>query len=138
MTIADRGRSGRFRGEVARFLLVGAVGFVVDGAVLLALVEVGGTSRLWARIPSFLVAVTVTWFLHRNFTFAWAAATRPSISEWRRFVFANALGNGVNLSIYTILVTLFDLGALAALAIASVVAAAVNYAMSTRWVFRRR
>ena len=95
-------------------------------------------SKLWARLPSFLVAVTVTWWLHRHFTFAWAGSTKPSAREWLRFVSGNVVGNGVNLGLYWILIGEFGWGPLAALAMASGVAAGVNYGVSATWVFRRR
>jgi len=124
-------------GQIARFLIVGAIGFLVDALVLLLLVHVAGLSRVWSRIPSVLVAMTATWWLHRHFTFSWARDTAPSHREWLRFVFANALGNGFNLGIYWILVGPADWGIMSSLAVASVAAAAINYAMSARWVFRR-
>ena len=124
--------------EFFRFLLVGAVGFAVDAAILLLLIHVGEMSRLWARIPSFLAAVTVTWLLHRNFTFANANEFAPSVREWLRFMLANAFGNCANLAIYALLVGRFAWEPLSALAVASVTALGVNYALSARWVFKRR
>jgi len=122
---------------MGRFLLVGAVGFVVDAAVLLLLVDVAGMSRLWARIPSLLIAITATWWLHRHFTFSWAREVAASKREWLRFVVANAVGNGLNLILYWVLIGLFGWRILPALAVASVAAAGINYSMSARWVFRR-
>jgi putative flippase GtrA len=124
--------------EFGRFLVVGGTGFVVDGALLLLLVHGAGMSKLWARLPSFLVAVTVTWWLHRHFTFAWARSTKPSAREWLRFVSGNVVGNGLNLALYWFLVGEFGWGPLAALALASGVAVGVNYGVSATWVFRRR
>ena len=122
--------------QVSRFLLVGSVGFIVDGGILMLLVQGGGMSRVWARIPSFLVAVTVTWWLHRHFTFASSRHVAPSVRELLRFVLANSLGNGLNLAVYWALVGLLSWEPVPALAVASIVAAGVNYAMSARWVFR--
>lgn len=124
--------------EFGRFLLVGGVGFVVDGGVLLLLVNVLGLSALWSRIPSFLVAVTATWWLHRKFTFESARRVTPSVGEWLRFVLGNALGNGANLLIYWFAVAVLGWTPLVALAVASVAAAGLNYGVSARWVFRRR
>jgi putative flippase GtrA len=93
-------------------------------------------SPIWSRIPTLLIALTTTWWLHRSFTFAWARATAPSRAEWLRFVIANAFGNALNLSIYWALVGLFDWSVLLSLTIASILAAGINYAMSERWVFR--
>ena len=127
----------RHSGQIIRFLLVGAIGFVVDAVVLLLLVHVAGMSRVWSRIPSVLVAITVTWWLHRHFTFSWARETAPSSKEWLRFVFGNAVGNGFNLGIYWLLIGPAGWGIMSALVVASVAAAAINYGMSARWVFRR-
>lgn len=118
--------------------MVGAVGFVVDGAILVALVDGAGWPRTWSRIPSFLVAVTVTWRLHRHFTFTHARRAPPSVREWARFALANAFGNGLNLALYWALVVAADFRVLPALALASAVAFGVNYAASARWVFRAR
>lgn len=123
--------------QLLRFLLVGGVGFVVDGSALLLLVHVGDVSPIFARIPSFLIAVTVTWWLHRNFTFKGVRQTAPSVREWLLFIAANALGNGLNLCLYWLLVWKFGWAPLAALACASIVAAAINYQVSAQWVFRR-
>ena len=123
--------------EFLRFLLVGAVGFIVDGCALVLLVRAADASPIWARVPSFLIAVTVTWWLHRNFTFEAVRNTGPSFREWALFLLANALGNGLNLCLYWLLVALFDWDPLPALAFASVVAAGINYRVSASWVFRR-
>jgi putative flippase GtrA len=123
--------------QFLRFLMVGAIGFVVDAAVLLLLIHGGGLSRIWARVPSFLAAVTVTWLLHRNFTFMRANRAAPSIREWVHFTLANAFGNGANLVMYAAFVGLWAWDPLPALAVASVAALGVNYALSARWVFKR-
>ena len=120
-----------------RFLLVGAVGFIVDAGVLLLLTHGFGASPVWGRIPSLLIALTTTWWLHRHFTFKWAREVTPSAREWLRFALANGVGNGANLAIYWLLIGSFGWGILISLTVASVVAAGVNYGMTARWVFRR-
>lgn len=123
--------------QILRFLFVGAIGFLVDAMALLLLVHGASMSPVWARIPSLLIAITTTWWLHRHFTFFWARANAPSGGEWLRFVCANALGNGINLCIYWALIGSVGWGILPSLAVASIVAAAINYGMSARWVFKR-
>ena len=123
--------------QVIRFLIVGGVGFVVDAVALLLMVHWAGWSPVWSRIPSLLIALTTTWWLHRSFTFSWARKAAPSRQEWMRFVVANAVGNGLNLCLYWALIGLLGWGILISLAIASIAAAAINYTMSARWVFRR-
>ena len=120
-----------------RFLLVGAVGFVVDAGVLLLLTRGFGASPVWGRIPSLMIAITTTWWLHRRFTFRWVKEVRPSAREWFRFALANGVGNGANLALYWLLIGSFGWGILVSLVVASVVAAGINYGMNARWVFRR-
>lgn len=121
--------------QLTRFLLVGAVGFVVDAAALLIMVRVASLSPVWSRIPSLLIALTTTWGLHRSFTFGSPARPAPTAAEWLRFVLTNGLGNGLNLALYWLLVT-SGWNLIVALAIASVAAAAINYSASVWWVFR--
>jgi putative flippase GtrA len=135
--MADRRNIRRHAVQVLRFLLVGAVGFLVDALALVFMVHFGGMSPMWARIPSLLAAITTTWWLHRHFTFRWARAIPPSGPEWVRFALANSLGNGANLAMYWVLIGWFRWSILIALTVASVVAAGINYGMTARWVFRR-
>jgi putative flippase GtrA len=104
---------------------------------LVLLVHGARVSPIWARIPSLLIAITATWWLHRHFTFAWARRNAASSREWLRFVLANAVGNGINLCIYWTLIASFGWSILAALTLASVVAVGINYGVSARWVFKR-
>jgi putative flippase GtrA len=122
--------------QVLAFLVGGTLGFLVDAAVLLACIRLLDAPPLLARVPSFLVAATVTWRFHRRFTFAVAAQTGGTAREWLRFLVANAAGNLVNLATYALMLHPFGLPPLASLAIASLVAAAVNFFASKRWVFR--
>lgn len=126
----------RVRPRSVRFLLVGAVGFVVDGTVLLLLVHALGASKVWSRVPSFMIAVTATWWLHRHYTFGFGNENAPSIREWSRFVLANALGNGFNLCLYWMLVGMLRWEPIAALTAASAIAVGINYTASARWVFK--
>jgi putative flippase GtrA len=129
--------SRRHAFQMTRFLLVGTVGFVVDATALLLLTSAFGVSPVWGRIPSLLIAITTTWWLHRRFTFSWARQGKPSAKEWLRFAGVNAVGNGVNLALYWALIGWFGWSILIALTVASVVAAGINYGMTARWVFRR-
>jgi len=57
------------RAELARFAAVGAIGFVVDAAVLQLLVSVASWSPFAARAVSFPVALGCTFTLNRLWTF---------------------------------------------------------------------
>jgi putative flippase GtrA len=52
------------------FVVVGAVGFLIDAGLLAALTHGAGWSPWLARVPSFLTAVVATWLLNRRMTFA--------------------------------------------------------------------
>lgn len=120
-----------------RFGMVGTIGFVVDTAVL----YVGfwsGLGLLGGRIASYLVAATVTWYLHRRFTFR--AAVPPSFAEWGRFLVSNALGGLVNVGIYWALVLAVPFCArypVVAVAFGAIAGLAINYTLSRRVVFRQ-
>lgn len=121
-----------------RFGLVGTVGFLVDGGLLQALVDLAGWGVIHARILSFPVAVFATWLLNRHFTFDQAndgAAGR----SFARYVAVSLGGASVNFIIYTVLV--LSMASMAALpivplAIASIAALAFNYLGSKHFAFR--
>jgi len=121
-----------------RFGLVGAVGFVVDGGVLQALLHVGW-GPVAARAVAVPVAVLATWLLNRSFTFP-EAQDGPALPSLVRYAGVSALGASVNFAIYTMLVMLSPAMAarpLVALAVASVIALLVNYLGSKHFAFRR-
>lgn len=124
--------------EPIRFGIVGAVGFIVDALVLSAILAVHPSAVLAARVPSFLVAATVTWWLHRGFTFAHVGPQGSWLRQWCAFVVTNGAGNALNVMLYGVLATAGGLRPLTALAIASIAAAVVNYLSSRHLVFRRR
>lgn len=62
--------------ELLRFSMVGAIGFAVDGGVLMTLV-LGGVDALIARLVSFPAAVFVTWWFNRHWTFSGSPKSRP-------------------------------------------------------------
>lgn len=119
-----------------RFAIVGGIGFVIDASVLWALLAVFPSALLLARVPSFLVAATVTWWLHRTYTFSAAPANHNIVAQWFAFVCTNGIGNLVNLVVYGVLVKAAAWSAISALAMASLIAAVLNYVASRFFVFR--
>lgn len=80
--------------EVLLFGGVGVAGFVVDTAVLYSLQ--GWLGPFAARIPSFLCAVTTTWWLNRTITFRERPSGLGATAEFRRYVVLMLLGGAVN------------------------------------------
>jgi putative flippase GtrA len=122
--------------ELSRFALVGAIGFLVDLAVLHAATDWLGLYL--GRIFSFLAAATATWYLNARFTFR---VERLDVAQWARFLGANSGGAVVNYSIYAGLIAW---GGLArrypaiGVGCGSLAGLAVNFLASRRFVFVRR
>ena len=126
--------------RLPRFGVVGGIGFLVDATVLFGLFEIAGWNAYAARVASFGVAVTVTWYLNRRFTFSDRASPEKR-KEWSRYVLVSMIGNGVNFVIYLLCISTIAFFArypLLALAIASGIAMFVNYFASDRFAFRAR
>ncbi|MCX7220854.1 MAG: GtrA family protein [Burkholderiales bacterium] len=115
------------------FALVGGVGFIVDAGILLILNSYFGLDPLLARIPSFLCAVTATWILNSYLTFR---SMIFSWSRWLAYTSANSIGFLINFSVFALLTSKFPLSPVIAIAIASVIALAVNFLLSLKWVFK--
>jgi putative flippase GtrA len=125
--------------RVLRFAGVGVLGLGVDVTVLYAMLA-AGLDYVAGRLVSFAVAVTVTWYLNRKFTFA-GLTSGPMLPEWARFVVANLAGAVVNFLIYLAIMRLeFALPGIAALAVAagSLGGMMFNYTASRAFVFSRR
>ncbi len=124
--------------QAGRFIIVGAIGFLVDAGILTILHSVFEFSLLHARLCSFAAAVTVTWYLNRQHTFFDRKDTRV-VHEWGRYAVVNSIGALLNLGIFLWLVYRFT--ALASwpiipLAIAASIALVFNFFASRHLVFR--
>ena len=140
-------RAARSRGAGAsetaarllRFGLVGASGFAVDVAFYLALQWIGLDHRV-ARFVSFFPAASWNWLLNRRVTFS-ERAPDARARQWARFVTASVAGLGVNAGSYAVLTSLtgfFDHHRMLALLLGIGLGGIVNYALATRYVYRRR
>ncbi|AEM49293.1 GtrA family protein [Acidithiobacillus ferrivorans SS3] len=125
--------------EIILFSLVGAAGFVVDAAIVWALTS-SGANAILAQAIAFAVAVTVTWLLNRQYTFAQHASPNR-LREWMHYVAANSLGAVVNNGVYVLLVltvAMFSKEPVLAVAAGSLAGLAFNFTASRAWVFRPR
>lgn len=123
-----------------RFAIVGALGFLVDIAVLWLALEAAGIGPYAGRAISFAVTVTFTWAMNRYLTFGErrARGIGGMAREWVRFVAANSIGLAVNYAVYAALVSWAE-GWLASPYVAAgcgaVAGLVFNYAASSRLVF---
>ncbi|MDI3262665.1 MAG: GtrA family protein [Fulvimonas sp.] len=130
----------RWGREVTLFAVGGVLGLIVDAGGVQLLVALAGCNPYLARIPSFLVAATVTWWWNRRHTFAGRTSGRPAYQEWLHWMGLMSFGAVVNYATYAALLTWFQpLHRWPALATAggSVVAAAVNFATARVLLFKK-
>jgi putative flippase GtrA len=119
-----------------RFFLVGTAGFVVNAGIVEVLAH--STSPVIAQMLAFPVAVTVTWWLNRRYTFG---ASRHAIHhEWLRYVFGNLFGWIANNGVYFLLVLHSAMAyrhPSIAVAAGSIAGMFLNFSMSRWLVFQR-
>lgn len=122
-----------------RFAMVGTAGFLAD-ATILAVGLYFGLGSIIARIPSFSVAVLVTWALNRSFTFQ--QKHRTFLRSFPAYLSTSSIGLSINFGTYSALVKFVPFfsndfgGPHMALAIASITAMTFNYLAASRLIFR--
>lgn len=120
--------------EPVAFAVVGAAGFLVDAAILALAFHGLQWGHYGSRAASFLAAVSVTWYLNRNWTFAHRATARPR-REYSAYVLLQSVGALINIGVYAVCIEVSDLMArqpTIALAFGSGVAMFFNF-----WACRR-
>lgn len=124
--------------QARRFIIVGAIGFFVDGGFLTLFHSIFDFSLLYARLCSFSAAVTVTWYLNRQHTFADSKDVHAA-HEWGRYAVVNSIGALLNLGIFFWLIYSFSILAtwpIIPLAIAASIALIFNFFASRHFAFR--
>ncbi len=114
----------------SKFFLTGGLGFLVDASVFLILIHPLSISVYVARVLSFLVAVSITWYLNRTFTFVDRSDRNKAKSEYSRYFGVQVAGATLNYGIFVVSLTVLSglRGApLIALTIGSAVAMLFNY-----------
>jgi putative flippase GtrA len=121
-----------------KFTFVSGLGFTTDAAVLHMLME-AGVAPAWARIVSLLCAMQVTFLVNGLLVFHCLDRARPW-RQWAAYMLAHGFGNFCNYWIFVTLVSLHRWpwsAPLAALAVSSLLAWAINYLGARYLVFRR-
>jgi putative flippase GtrA len=128
--------------KMIKFAMVGAGGFVVDCAVFALLHYVIGLPLMSARIGSFIVAATTTWFGNRVLTFelkgqgSWS----EKLIQWQKFMLSasiSAIPNLLCFKLMTELLPAFTGAVFIAMAVGILVGMVSNYLLSQYWVFTR-
>ncbi|MFM0308877.1 GtrA family protein [Paraburkholderia sp. RL17-383-BIF-A] len=131
--------NANMRGQILRFTIAGAVGFVVDAGILYLALK-AGIGAYVGRAISFLCAVFATWQINRRYTFR--HATSQSVwREWIEYLLAMMLGGACNYGMYVVAMKLVPASALTPLlgvAAGSITGMVVNFTTARIWVFRHK
>lgn len=119
-----------------RFATVGGIGFIIDGALLQAIVTLLHLQPTLARVFSFAIALAATFFLNR----AWGFSSRSASigGQALRYAAVQITGGAVNYAVFAALTSALHLsGALLWLAMAagSGVGLIVNFIGARLFVF---
>ena len=120
--------------QLAKFCVVGAVGYAVNLAVYASLLHVG-YHYLLAATGSFFVAVACNYTLNRHWTFRDRRA--GVAAQGMRFFAVSLASLGANLLVLHLLVTL-GAGKFVGQAIAIVLVTPLHFVGNKLWSFRRR
>jgi putative flippase GtrA len=131
-------RRNKFLRQLIFFLLVGGVGFILDGGILTLMTEIGHIDPYASRAVSFPIAVSATWYLNRKWTFRVDSSIKKT-TEYTRYFIVQVIGALLNLGIYALLikfVPLFALHSIIPFAIGAFVAMVFNFLGAYYFVFR--
>jgi putative flippase GtrA len=96
--------TARGGGRLLPFAGIGAIGFVIDAALLTLLVNGFGWNHYSARAVSFGCAVTATWLGNRHFVFE---KTAHAPKEYARYLTSQVIAACLNLATYVLLIEAF-------------------------------
>jgi dolichol-phosphate mannosyltransferase len=121
--------------QLAKFCVVGVIGYAVNLAVYTVLLDGAGLHYISAAVGSFLVAVTNNYLWNRLWTFR---AQRGGVAyQGMRFLIVSTVALLANLAVLHVLVTV-GLGEVVAQAIAIVLVTPVNFVGNKLWSFGPR
>jgi putative flippase GtrA len=122
------------------FAVVGAVGFFVDGLLLVLLIALDW-SLLLARLGSFACAVSITWYFNRVWTFNKTGVAKARfVKQYGYYLTAQLIGAGINFGTFFLVIHWFPVISsepLIALAVGSSVAMCFNYVLAKKVVYAK-
>jgi putative flippase GtrA len=142
-TVTDPANARTLRDTVRTmrsFALVGGAGFVVESIIMTVLIRLAGWQAWHARLPSFALALLVTWLLNRTLTFPGRGPERRSVEAFF-YVAIQVIGAGLNLAVFALCLHHWpQLGKapVVPLAIGAACALGFNFAASNGLLYARR
>ena len=128
------------RSSIFRFAVTGAIGFAIDGGMMTALHSVVGWSPILARFVSFPVALTVTWYINRVWSFA-RGRDIDAVRQYGTYASIQLVGALLNLAVFSGLIAMegaFAAWPIVPLGVASIFAMFFNYYAARRFAYRSR
>ena len=122
--------------RILRFVVVGGIGFVADGAILALLLAATPLGPFGARLVSIAFGLAVTWLCNRTLTFQ--PSSRGMLREGARYGGVGITTSVFNYLVYSVLLLAVPwMPPLVALVLASLAAMALSYLGYSRLVFDR-
>lgn len=123
--------------ELVSFTAVGVIGFVVDAGLMNLISHLFLIPEVLARVPSFCVAVVVTWLLNSFLTFHSVNLTLKSL---QKYFGTNLLGFATNWLVFLLATHFFKVAQsypTIALAVAALFSLLVNFTLARKFVFKK-
>jgi len=121
----------------ARYVVAGGIGFLIEAVVLTWLVVEQGVNIYLGRVLSFMLGVTATWLINRNFAFA-GLQQRHKGREYSAYFTVQTIGAVINLGVFVAAIAVHPAlksTPVIPLAIGAVVSMAFNFIGARIWVF---
>ncbi len=119
------------------FVVVGAIGFLIDAGILTLLMTGFELDHYSARAISFTVAVTFTWYMNRRWVFEKSTASMSG-REYSSYIVVQVIGALINLSIFVAVIeivpSLTNIPVIP-LAVGAIAGLLFNFSASSRFVF---
>lgn len=122
--------------QFIKYLIVGGTVTAIDFILLYIFVEFFSIWYMLAAAFSFIIALTVSFFLNKLWTFK--NIDKKISLQIVKFVIINLIGLGINLIVLYILVEFFFLWYLSAKVFATAVAVIWNFLGMRNWAFKDR
>lgn len=119
----------------AKFIVVGVLNTALGYAVIFGFMYLLGVSPVLSNAAGYLIGLTVSYLLNRNFTFRSAAKSKPEIF---RFLLVFLISYFANLSVLLILIQNMGMHEGIAQVLAGIVYVATSFLMNKYYVFRPR
>ena len=123
--------------ELVSFAAVGVIGFGVDAGLMNLLSHLFSIPEVLARVPSFCVAVVVTWLLNSFLTFRGVVLNLKSL---KKYFGTNLLGFATNWMVFLLATQFFETARsypTLTLAVAAAFSLLVNFILARKFVFKR-